>query len=183
MKNQFDKNAVDFYQIQNDITELLVDKPQYEGASATLVCAYHKNDKIHIKSLGDSRAYLYCKNKKSWQLLTKDHSFINELKSDKDFDENKEYASIYDALTGYFCIDSFHELEKEYHCTIDLNDDVLLLCSDGLHDELPTDKWLFVENMSLKEWLIAMYELLKTNCSYDNVSMILLKSVDGLKIH
>ncbi|UYZ71679.1 hypothetical protein LP090_08665 [Moraxella bovis] len=89
-----------------------------------------------IKHLGDSRAYSY---RNGWQCLTKDHSFIDELKA-QDLADDSDHASCYGALTGYFCVDGLGDdsaVAMVSHQNINLQaGECLLLCSDGFSDVL-----------------------------------------------
>ncbi|STY94143.1 PP2C family protein-serine/threonine phosphatase [Moraxella bovis] len=131
-----EEKALDFGVLQHRLNDTLADKAGFDGGSSTLVCAYTDNDGVMIKHLGDSRAYSY---RNGWQCLTKDHSFIDELKA-QDLADDSDHASCYGALTGYFCVDGLGDdsaVAMVSHQNINLQaGECLLLCSDGFSDVL-----------------------------------------------
>lgn len=131
-----------------------------------------------IKHLGDSRVYLY---RNGWHCLTKDHSFINELKA-QNLADDSDHASCYGALTGYFCVD---ELGDESAVTMASQQKIkleagecLLLCSDGFCDVLKGNFLPITKDLPLKEWLNDSIKQLKQSgakAQLDNVSLVVVR--------
>lgn len=173
-----EQGAVDFNGLQHRLNDTLADKAGFDGSSSTLVCAYTDNDSVMIKHLGDSRAYLY---RNGWHCLTKDHSFINELKA-QDLAEDGDHASCYGALTGYFCVD---ELGDESAVTMASQQKIkleagecLLLSSDGFCDVLKGNFLPITKDLPLKEWLNDSIKQLKQSgakAQLDNVSLVVVR--------
>lgn len=169
--------AISFNALQDDLNNHFTQK-KYQGAGSTLAMAYYHTTKsqFEIRHLGDSRVYYFNGQKKEWRCLTTDHTYLNELKKEQTLDENKEYASSYDILYHYFCIESENTITYFEPQFIQLNQgDYLLLCTDGVHDVLSCENWLLPNELSLKEWLMAMQKLLQKNHAYDNMTMILIE--------
>lgn len=156
----------------------LADKAGFDGGSSTLVCAYTDNDGVMIKHLGDSRAYSY---RNGWHCLTKDHSFINELKA-QDLADDSDHASCYGALTGYFCVDEFGDesavtMASQQKIKLEAGE-CLLLCSDGFCDVLKGNFLPITKDVPLKEWLNNSIKQLKqagSKTQLDNVSVIVVQ--------
>ncbi|NIP27957.1 MAG: Stp1/IreP family PP2C-type Ser/Thr phosphatase [Phycisphaerae bacterium] len=105
----------------------------YKDMGATLVAALLRNNRAYIANLGDSRIYRF-RNRRLLQ-LTKDHSVISELlDKGKIKPEEAENHEAQGEITHYIGMEdkagphirSF-QLKK---------DDRLLLCTDGLTDEI-----------------------------------------------
>ena len=173
-----ERGSLDFDVLQHRLNDTLAGKAGFDGSSSTLVCAYTDNDGVMIKHLGDSRAYLY---RNGWHCLTKDHSFINELKT-QNLAEDGDHASCYGALTGYFCVDGLGDesaVAMAEHQNFNLQaGECLLLCSDGFSDVLEGNFLPILKDLPLKEWLNNSIKQLKQSGSktqLDNVSLIVLR--------
>ena len=173
-----ERGSLDFDGLQHRLNDTLAGKAGFDGSSSTLVCAYTDNDGVMIKHLGDSRAYLY---RNGWHCLTKDHSFINELKT-QNLAEDGDHASCYGALTGYFCVDGLGDesaVTMAEHQNIKLQPgECLLLCSDGFSDVLEGNFLPITKDLPLKEWLNNSIKQLKQSGSktqLDNVSVIVVR--------
>lgn len=173
--------AVDFVGLQHQLNQALADD-KYEGASSTMVCAYSAADGIVIKHLGDSRAYHY--DGICWQCLTKDHSFINELKANGEINHDDGYASCYGALVGYFAVDCMADMsliEMASHQFLNLKQgECLLLCSDGFSEVLDGRFSCIDDKGNLKDWLNCSLKQIKETQPrqwLDNVSAVLVRRV------
>ncbi len=114
--------------LNNKLIEHTKNKLGLDGMGATLVMALHKNNKLLIAHLGDSRIYLYRDN--LLKRLTKDHSVIEALLESGDLtpDQVANYS-------GGEQITQFVGKEGASPAigliNLKLNDKILL-CSDGL---------------------------------------------------
>lgn len=174
-----EQGSLDFDSLQHRLNDTLADKAGFDGSSSTLVCAYTDNDGVMIKHLGDSRAYSY---RNGWQCLTKDHSFINELKA-QNLADDSDHASCYGALTGYFCVDKYGDTStitpSHQHISLDKGE-CLLLCSDGFSDVLVGQFLPMDDDVALKDWLNDSVKQLRRTTSQaglDNVSAIVVRCV------
>lgn len=173
--------AVDFVELQHQLNQALADD-KYEGASSTMVCAYSAADGIVIKHLGDSRAYHY--DGICWQCLTKDHSFINELKANGEINHDDGYASCYEALMGYFAVDCMVDMSliemASYQCLNLKQGECLLLCSDGFSEVLDGRFLPMGDGSSLKAWLngsIGQIKEINSIQELDNISAVLVQRI------
>lgn len=166
-------------QIQHDLAQRLTNSTDTHSSSSTLALVQNgaPEGSVTIQHLGDSRVYYFSRFKQAWQCLTKDHIYLEELKAEGKAQADREYSSIYNMLTGYFCADWSHELPYEPPQQHILSEgDALLLCTDGLHDALESQHWLSPCDMpSLKDWLVAMQQQLRAAGAFDNVTMLILR--------
>lgn len=110
---------------------------RYSGMGTTLVIGLIIDDILYSANVGDSRLYLFRKNK--IEQITKDHAFVQEL-----VDNGKitaEEARIH-PMRNYItrCIGNSLTAEPDLFITPLQNGDVVLLCSDGLSGVLEADK-------------------------------------------
>lgn len=183
LDKQFKQQAISFQALQNQLNDYFI-KEKYQGAGSTLAMVHYQAQYQHfqIRHLGDSRVYHFNKQNNQWTALTQDHTYLNELKQEIPLDNHQEYASSYDILYHYFCIDDEYHISYFPPQYLTLNTgDCLLLCTDGVHDVLSCEHWLAPYTDDLKSWLIAMQKLLHSKGAWDNITMILLMSSDGEK--
>ena len=173
------QDRLNFPLIQQQLCEKLANNPSTFGASTTLALVYKTQESqlLKIKHLGDSRIYVYRAGGQNWHCLTSDHTQMEELRRNGELVQGQQYASFYDALTGYFCADSLHEVANEPAQEITLSShDALLICTDGVHDVLACTQWPnFAPNHDHKSWLTSMKKLLTQHQAYDNVTMVLIR--------
>ena len=100
------------------------------GMGTTAVCALVRGGKAYLSHAGDSRAYLYRDGKLAQ--LTHDHSYVQELVDCGTI--TQEQAEHHPALG----VD--YRLEPEFTTVALQAGDVLLLCTDGLTNAVPTEQ-------------------------------------------
>src|SRR5690606_20411804 len=146
------------------------------GAAATLAMVVGELNsdgiiKVTITHVGDSRVYWLPKGATQWQCLTRDHNLLNEL-IDQKAQEQGRYAEFSDynregmagslySITECFALttdDSYtsSEAPESNSRKIDVNrGDCLLVCTDGIHDLVPSHDWQTVSaETDLQQWLI-----------------------------
>lgn len=104
-------------------------KPELLGMGTTVVCAIVRDNQAYIAHAGDSRAYVVSKD--SINQITTDHSMVQDLLSrGKITSEEAENHPNKNIITRAVGVDKSIEIDFEQ---VDLyDDDVLLLCTDGL---------------------------------------------------
>ena len=103
----------------------------------TLVAAIIEGNQGYVFNVGDSRAYLYRKNK--IYRITKDHSVIQEL-LDKGLITKEEAKTHPDRHVITMAIGTKDEVNPDTKRIQFDPGDVLMLCSDGVHDMLTDDE-------------------------------------------
>lgn len=152
------------------------------GSSTTLVAAYLSDDWCQIVNVGDSRAYLI-RADGSFVQMSRDHTVINDLRTDDLASEDIEYASFYDALAECLIADHNEDqfLINQTRCQLGQNDSILL-CSDGVHDVLGSESLRRLYSPSLgthSQVEIWRNAVLKAGAA-DNFSMILFRLVSHI---
>jgi len=111
------------------------------GASTTLVAAHIIGRRAAVLNVGDSRAYRRSASGEVVQ-ISRDHTELNRLRESGIADAGVEYGSIYDALSDCLIADP-EETGFAIHCeSLELQEgDLLVLCSDGVHDVLGDAAW------------------------------------------
>ena len=172
---------------------------RYYGASATLALVYRtfakgnpSNSSVVIKHIGDSRVYHFSAATKTWRCITRDHNLLNQLVDEKAAMENRqadfsEYnqngmASPMYALTDCLIADS--DLDSNPMPAFDSqilavqSGDCLVVCTDGVHDLVPCDKWQGIDgNTDLQDWLkqLRKHIYASDGRAYDNATAILVR--------
>ncbi len=109
----------------------------HSNMGATLVTALRHNDRLYIANVGDSRAYLFRRNR--LRQLTVDHTFVAELLEQGQIEpEETENHPQQHVITQCVGIDS--EIKPLVRSIAVKKDDRLLLCSDGLTSVVPDKK-------------------------------------------
>ena len=151
------------------IFSLSCQKKQYSGMGTTLIaCLFHDNI-ISIVHVGDSRFYRL--RGEDFSQITSDHSIsLEEIKA-----QNLPAKTITRALG------SSSELEVDLIEEVILQDDVYLLCSDGLNN-MVDDKDIYSivrqHGVNLHQTAKKLMDLANSKGGRDNISIALAKIVD-----
>lgn len=152
-------------------------KPQYEGMATTLSFAYIKDGIMYIAHIGDSRVYLI--HKGMIQQITDDHTYVNDLV--KMGAISKEEASSHtrkNVITR--AIGANANNEPDCFCVPVEKGDRILLCSDGLYDELE-DRLILSRMTRYDDMMICAEDLVglaNDNGGNDNISVICINMVE-----
>ena len=147
--------------------------PEWKGMGATGVLARLFDRDVEISWVGDSRGYLYRSGRLT--LLTRDHSLVEALvqRGELDSEEARRHPQrnvvtrslgIGDPVPGSVCV----RVQPG---------DVLLLCSDGLSDELDDEQIATVMSRGgrLQERADALVSGAKAAGGRDNISVVLVE--------
>ena len=139
------------------------------GTTLTAVIADEKS--LCIVNVGDSRAYLYSDGE--LKQITRDHSYVQELineglltKQEADVHPDKNY------ITRSLGIDS--EVEEDLYAPSWKQGDKLLLCTDGLTNNVPDEELLRVlSSFSTPEFAAeTLIKLANAHGGGDNITVI-----------
>lgn len=151
-------------------------RPECAGMGSTVVAAAFHDNKISIGHVGDSRLYRLRNNK--LEQLTVDHSVVQELLS-------RGLISAEEARTAYNKNLVTKALGVDANVEPDVNEfevednDIYLLCSDGLNDVLDdgTIKSLLeTDNDNLEPVVAKMINETNSQGGPDNISIILIRT-------
>lgn len=189
--------------IRSETIHQLINKTKHSskrhGAAATLAMIVGELNsggtiKARITHVGDSRIYWLPKGAAQWQCLTRDHNLLNELIDQQaheqgrqaeftDYNREEMAGSLY-SITECFALtsDSSYlnsEAPESNSCTIEVNSsDCILVCTDGIHDLVPSHEWQTVSaETDLQYWLITLKNQVYNSegDAYDNGTAILLR--------
>lgn len=122
-----------------EVYDFSVVKPELQGMGTTVVCAIVRDNQAYIAHAGDSRAYVV--NRNQITQITTDHSMVQDLLSKgKITSEEAENHPNKNIITRAVGVDKSIKID---FAQVDLNDDdVLLLCTDGLSNYVSNDEIL-----------------------------------------
>lgn len=138
--------------------------PEYEGMGTTFCGLLFLGETVFTLNIGDSRLYRFRDG--ILKQLTTDHS-IQELTGDLSQESNQIYNSL---GAGESVFIDIRNISGQI-----IEEDVYLICSDGLSDMLPDEKkeQILTENPSAE----ALVTAAKNAGGKDNISVILLKVI------
>ena len=138
----------------------------------TMVAAVVLNDKLIVANVGDSRLYIVNNDIKQ---ITMDHSLVEELIRSGELERkrgrNHPEKNIITRAMG-----SKDEIVPDFF-EIDLcEDDICLMCSDGLSNMVEDDeiKDIVLENDSLEDMVRALVDRANYYGGSDNISVVII---------
>lgn len=143
-----------------------------EGMGTTFVGLIACNNKVVLANVGDSRAYLITED--DMRQLTVDHSLINEI-IQQGMLSQKEAMS----LPGKNVITRALGVDPAVQCdtyTLEVKKgDYILLCSDGLTDEVtePEIHFEVCNNDSVEKSCQSLVEIAKSRGGHDNITVVI----------
>lgn len=189
IKDYIDKNVenINFeeYTIENLINEAIISANKYifnkasnnkelKGMGTTLIVAIIYRNRVYIGHVGDSRVYRIRKN--IIRQLTTDHSYVQALVEQgtitKQEAQNHPQKNMLLKVVG-----CERKIEPDILVKGFIKDDVLLMCTDGLTNLVPTDEiyeTIIEGKNDLKSACTKLIKMANENGGYDNVSVILI---------
>ena len=153
------------------IMEAAAREPDLEGMGTTLTAALIRNGTICWGHVGDSRLYLFRANE--LRQITKDDTMAGFLLSEGQI--TKEEARTHPGGRFVFqCLGGCGEFEP-YTGNFEVEEgDLLLLSTDGLHDEVPEEKIVSILrlNIGLKEKLETLVAEALAAGGKDNIALV-----------
>ena len=148
-------------------------KPQCEGMGTTIVACLFFDNRVSIAHVGDSRAYRL--RDERFEQMTMDHSLLQEL-VDRGFysPEEAQRATNRNYVTRALGVEPSVEIEIREEPVF--QDDVYVLCSDGLSDMVEDeDIHLTISTFSANLDMVGkqLIQLTNDNGGRDNVSVII----------
>ncbi|WP_144391751.1 PP2C family protein-serine/threonine phosphatase [Pleionea sediminis] len=169
-------------QAHNDILHAAADGEGADGMGTTVVAMQSNGSQFSLAWVGDSRAYSWEPQAQNLSLLTSDHSLVERLLSAGLISKEEAKTHPQRHLITQ-CLGS-KELEKLKVDQIHLNwepNQVLMLCSDGLNEELTESdmKTIFTAEKSLDKTADRLLRMALNKGGQDNISIILIRSPVG----
>lgn len=153
------------------ITQYVVEHPDSYGMGTTIVLMVKKGDKVFVTWCGDSRCYIYAKDKLS--ALTKDHSYVQELIDDNKISVEESFLHPDNNLITKFVGGGEEYCLPEFtSCDIGLGN-TIVLCSDGLSGYCKIEDIEKIVSESPNDELTAhLYQLAIQNGSDDDITIV-----------
>ena len=156
----------------NEIYKAANSDVELNGMGTTMVAAVVLNDKLIVANVGDSRLYIVNNDIKQ---ITMDHSLVEELIRSGELERkrgrNHPEKNIITRTMG-----SKDEIVPDFF-EIDLcEDDICLMCSDGLSNMVEDDeiKDIVLENDSLEDMVRALVDRANYYGGSDNISVVII---------
>ena len=153
------------------IIKLSEAKPQYGGMATTLTFVYIREDEMYVANVGDSRVYLA--HGDMIQQITDDHTYVNDLvKMGAITKEEAHMHARKNVITRAIGANANNEPDC-FSVPVEKGDRILL-CSDGLYDEVDDDTILSVLNRydDMKVCAEDLVYMANENGGNDNISVI-----------
>jgi len=145
-----------------------------KGMGCTCVALVFKENDFFIGYVGDSRIYLY--RKSLLKQITRDHSYVEELfmRGLITAEEKKDHP-YKSSITRY--VGHADSIEVDISSGPVANDDVFVLCSDGLTGEVEDDQIQAVcaENLTMEASVGKLVNLALENGGRDNITVVSVK--------
>lgn len=162
------------------VYQMAIEDRALEGMGTTLVAAYICGRQARLVNVGDSRAYLV-RHKKMRQ-LTVDHSYVQELlhRGKITAEEAKNHPNR-NLITKAVGVDQFVEADL-YEGELE-EEDILLLCSDGLCGIVGDEKMLelITEAEDMEEAAIDLRHAAYEAGARDNLTILLFSEAGVMK--
>ncbi len=147
------------------------------GMATTVVVVYTNKGKAYISNVGDSRAYLF-RNGQLTQ-LTEDHTYVYSLvKAGILTPEEAAHDERKNVITR--ALGAEHDVEPDFFQVDILEGDIILMCTDGLYDELSDEEIIEVleDGMTMSATCSELVLRANLNGGHDNVTVVCLKVME-----
>lgn len=151
-----------------------VSEPGHIGMATTAVLCYIRDDIAYFVNVGDSRAYLI-REGVPYQ-ITEDHSFVQTmLREGRISKEDAESRPDRNMITRAIGGDSI--VHPDYFTVKIFPGDVIIMCSDGLHGEVPDDEIAraAAETNAMHGLAKTLVEMANDAGGHDNISVVCIK--------
>lgn len=154
------------------ILEYTIKNPDTEGMGTTVVCALVEKNNVYLASIGDSRAYVI--SGEEIRQVTKDHSRVQEL-IDAGQIKAEEAVSHPQKNIITLAVGIYSDIEVDTMKLTLADDEFLLLCCDGLTNEVDDDdiKQIVTELKEPQSACKKLVDLANEHGGKDNISVII----------
>jgi len=161
-----------FEKANEEVRNVADENPEYSGMGTTLVVAVVSEEgEVTVGNVGDSRAYFVDTDEDSIEQITEDQSLVQELVEEGVISEEEAEDHPQKNVVSQ-AIGTNEEVEPDFY-NEELDDERLLLCSDGLSDEVPDKAILEAVSSadSVEDATETLIEEAKANGGSDNISV------------
>ncbi len=162
-------------EIANDsIFKLGMENEENRGMATTVVSAYVRDDFAYVSNIGDSRAYLFREGRLN--RITTDHTYVNELIgkgliTEAEAENHRQKNVITKALG------TERLAEPDFYKVSLAKNDILMLCSDGLHGEVPQEamEMIIGKGKSMNDTCALLVDEAIRYGGRDNITVVCIK--------
>ncbi|MBT2681307.1 Stp1/IreP family PP2C-type Ser/Thr phosphatase [Bacillus sp. ISL-35] len=162
-------------QVNQEIFQHSLNHTECEGMGTTIVASICTNLFATVVNIGDSRCYLL--NETGFKQLTEDHSLVNELvRSGQISKEDAEHHPRKNVLLR--ALGTEESVEMDIKTIIYEEEDVLLLCSDGLSNKVSQEEMesiLTDNHMSLEDKAAEFIKRANQYGGEDNITLAIVE--------
>lgn len=157
----------------NKILALSTMSDEYKGMGTTISLCSVENNRLHVGHVGDSRIYII---RETMEQITLDHTYVNEMVKLGEITEDeakvhpkRSYITRALGIDDMVMVDYFVRYVKE--------EDIILLCSDGLTNMVNEDKIFEIikKDSSLESKVNELINEALINGGRDNISAVLIR--------
>lgn len=156
------------------VYEKAKEDPELEGMGTTIEICLIYNNKVYIAHVGDSRIYRIRKD--FMRKLTQDHSYVQKLVSDGTItqEEANNHPKKNMLMRALGC-NAF--VEPDVSIKGFLKEDILVICSDGLTNEVKPDDIYKIVKDDFARAPKELIELANQNGGIDNITVVVIKNI------
>ena len=157
------------------------DNPEHEGMGSTIVLAWLLGQKVYIGWCGDSRAYRF-NSKLGLVRLSHDHSYVQELVDAGKLTEDLAFDHPNNNIITRSLGDTRGKAQPDTKVYDLCNEDIILLCSDGLCGCLrdrEIEDVIKQHQTSMQECRDALWDADEAAGWHDNVTIALAQVISG----
>lgn len=149
-------------------------EPELRGMGTTLCCLFFNPQGMIYAHVGDSRIYRLREGK--LEQLTKDDSLIRQLRDAGKIDKNGDQEVLYKGIITK-AIGTGKEVDPSVHIGEILDNDLYLMCSDGLSDMLSLREIEEILNQTtnIHQACQRLINGAKEKGGFDNITVVLAK--------
>ncbi len=148
--------------------------PNKAGMGTTSVAATVKGDKLYTANVGDSRLYII--NHESITQITRDHSLVEEMVRMGEMDKaDAKHHPDKNIITR--AIGVMPEVAADFFETGLSPEDIILMCSDGLTNEISDDeiRRIVLGQRDIVEKAEKLIDIANENGGKDNITVVLIE--------
>ena len=154
------------------------------GMGSTVVAALFHDDHCEIAWVGDSRAYIWEQDK--LRQITRDHSYVQQMLDAGAISQSEAFVHPHrNVITQAIGADDLEQVEVGITRIPTYRGQTLLLCSDGLSDEVRDDAIASVlsSDHNEQEKVNQLLQLALAEGGSDNITVLLISSPDDAPAH
>lgn len=160
-----------YRKINADIKDVAKEKPESKGMATTAVTAYVDDHELYVVNIGDSRAYIVRDG--ILNQITEDHTYVNNLINAGTLTESE--AKVHpqkNVITKALGVEN--AVEPDFYKTELIDDDIIMLCSDGLYGEVSDEQIteIISAGEDMNDTCRELVEAANNNGGNDNITVI-----------